>query len=209
MRSRDLVAGLGTMTAIVLLAWQLPAFVADWRGLLRHELDSVARHPDQLFPVWHNDLVIFRGVALAASLSWLVATLGGVAQGGLVFAPAALTPNLSRLNPASRLGQLFSFSAVSHLLKALAADRRHRLSRGQPAGPGLDASASLLHASPRSHSSASVTSHMFELAWKGSLVLAGWSCADYFLERWRHENELKMSRRICATSSKRPKAIPR
>lgn len=80
-RSRDLVAGLGTMTGIVLLAWQLPAFAVGWRGLLRRELDSVATHSDQLFPVWHNDLAIFRGVALAASLSWLIATLGGVAQG--------------------------------------------------------------------------------------------------------------------------------
>src|SRR5579864_7814900 len=118
-RSRDLVAGVGTMAAVMLLAWQLPAFAADWRGLLRHELDSAFTHPGQSLPVWHNDLTIFHGVALAATLSWMVATLGGVAQGGLVFAPAALTPNLSRLSPASRLGQLFSLSAVSHLLKAL------------------------------------------------------------------------------------------
>ena len=88
-RSRDLVAGLGTMTAVMLLAWQLPAFAADWRGLLRHELDSAAVRPDQLLPVMAQRSRHFRGVALAASLSWLVATLGGVAQGGLVFAPAA------------------------------------------------------------------------------------------------------------------------
>jgi flagellar biosynthetic protein FlhB len=35
---------------------------------------------------------------------------------------------------------------------------------------------------------------MFELAWKASLILLAWSAADYFLERWRHENDLKMSR---------------
>ena len=32
---------------------------------------------------------------------------------------------------------------------------------------------------------------MFALAWKSSLVLLAWSAADYLLERWRHENELK------------------
>ncbi len=37
-------------------------------------------------------------------------------------------------------------------------------------------------------------SHMFEVAWKGSLVLLVWSAADYMLERQRHENELKMSK---------------
>jgi flagellar biosynthetic protein FlhB len=192
-RSRDLVAGLGTMTAIALLAWQLPAFVADWRGLLRHELDLVAVRPNQLLPVWHNDLVIVRGVALAAGLSWLVATVGGVAQGGMVFAPAALTPNLSRLSPASRMGQLFSLSAVSHLLKALVPTAViiylavSLLAREWMRLPGL------LHASP-SAVVALTTSRMFELAWKGSLVLLFWSAADYVLERWRHESQLKMSK---------------
>jgi flagellar biosynthesis protein FlhB len=118
-RSRDLVAGLGTMTAVLLLAWQMPAFVADWRGLMRDALDSAATRPNQLLPVWHNDLTIFRGVMLVAALSWMVAVVGGLAQGGLAFAPAALAPKLSRLSPASRVGQLFSLSAVSHLLKAL------------------------------------------------------------------------------------------
>ena len=192
-RSRDLVAALGTVTAVVLLAWQLPAFASDWRALLRHELDSVSTRPNQLLPVWHNDLFIFRGVALAATLSWMVATLGGVAQGGLVFAPSALTPKLSRLSPASRLGQLFSLSAVSHLLKALVPTAVivylaiTLLARDWMRLPAL------LHGSGGGLV-AFTTGHMFELAWKASLVLLAWSGADYFLERWRHENELKMSR---------------
>ncbi len=118
-RSRDLVAGLGTMAAVVLLAWQLPVFAREWRNLLRHTLNDAASRPDQMLPVWRNDLVIFRGVALAAGLSWLAATVAGVAQGGLLFAPAALAPSLNRLNPASRLEQLFSLHAVSRLLKSL------------------------------------------------------------------------------------------
>jgi flagellar biosynthetic protein FlhB len=192
-RSRDLVAGLGTMTAVMLLAWQLPAFASDWRGLLRHELELASTRREQLLPVWRNDLVIFRGVALAAGLSWLIATLGGVAQGGMVFAPAALTPSLSRLSPASRLGQLFSLSAVSHLLKALLPTAVivyfavTLLARDWMQLPAL------LHGSA-SEVVAYTTSHMFELAWKASLVLLVWSAADYFLERWRHENELKMSK---------------
>ena len=192
-RSRDLVAGLGTMTAVMLLAWQLPAFASDWRGLLRQTLDSAAIRPDQLLPVWRNQLFIFRGVALAATLSWLVATLGGVAQGGLVFAPAALTPNLSRLSPASRMGQLFSLSAVSHLLKALVPTgiiiylAITLLARDWMRLPAL------LHGTANGLL-AFTTGHMFELAWKAALVLLVWSAADYFLERWRHENELKMSR---------------
>jgi flagellar biosynthesis protein FlhB len=192
-RSRDLVAGLGTMTAVMLMAWQLPAFASDWRTLLRHELDSAATRPDQLLPVWRHDLGIFRGVALAAALSWLIATVGGVVQGGLVFAPAALAPNLNRINPATRLGQLFSPNAVSRLLKSLLPTAAivylavSLLARDWRQLPGL------LHGTGGGLV-AFTASRMFELAWKASLILLAWSAADYFLERWRHENELKMSR---------------
>jgi flagellar biosynthesis protein FlhB len=192
-RSRDLVAGLGAVTAVALLAWQLPAFASDWRGLLRNELDRAAIDRDQLLPLWRNQLAIFRGVIVAASLSWLAATVGGVAQGGLVFAPAALAPSLNRLNPASRIGQLFSLSALSRMLKSLLPTAAivclaiNLMARDWSRLP------SLLYASGGTLLGFAA-SHMFELAWKSALVLLAWSAADYFLERWRHENELKMSR---------------
>ena len=192
-RSRDLVAGLGTMTAVMVLAWQLPGFASDWRAMLRHELDSAVTHRDQLLPVWRNDLGIFRGVALAASLSWLIATVGGVAQGGLLFAPAALQPNLSRLSPAARMGQLFSLSAVSHLLKALLPTAVIAYLAVSQLARDWTSLRALLHGSPRTLIGF-VTGHMFELAWKCALVLLVWSAADYFLERQRHESDLKMSK---------------
>jgi flagellar biosynthetic protein FlhB len=206
-RSRDLVAGLGTMTAVMLLAWQLPAFAACWRGLLRHQLNSAATHPDQLLPVWRSDLVIFRGVGVAASLGWIIATLGGVAQGGLVFAPAALAPTLNRLNPASRLGQLFSLSAVSRSLKSLLPTAAivylaiAMLARDWSGLPTL-----LRRSAPGMV--AFTAAEMFELAWKASLVLLVWSAADYLLERWRHENELKMSRQDLRDEFKETEANP-
>lgn len=192
-RSRDLVAGVGTMAAVLLLAWQLPGFAADWRACLRHQLDTVAAGPNDTLPAWPRNLPLFRGVALAATLSWFVATLSGIAQGGLVFAPAALKPSLNRLNPASRLEQLFSLTAVSRMLKTLlptaaivylAVGLIVRDWRTLP---------HLLHAG-RSQVMAFTLARMFELAWKSSLVLLAWSAADYLFERWRHENELKMSR---------------
>lgn len=192
-RSRDLTAGLGTMAAVLLLAWQLPACAADWRTLLRYALNSAAMRPEHLDLSWRNDLILFRGIAIVAGLSWLLACVAGIAQGGLVFAPSALTPNFGRLNPASRLEQLFSLTAVSRLLKSLlpsvaiiylALGTFSRHSEQLPlllhsSGPGVVAF---------------LGSQLFELAWKSSLVLLVWSAADYLFERWRHENELKMSR---------------
>ena len=192
-RSRDLVAGVGAIAAVLLLSWQLRSFAGDWRDLLRHGLDWASSRSGQPVPLWRRDLVIFRGIALAAGLSWLAATVSGVAQGGLVFAPSALAPSLNRLNPGSRLEQLFSLNALSRLLKsmlptvaivclAVAVIERDWWDLGR-----------LLHGN-RNGLVTFTVAQIFELAWKSSLVLLAWSAADYLLERWRHENELKMSR---------------
>ncbi len=192
-RSRDLVAAVGTIASVMLLSWQLPGFAASWRILLRHELDSAAMQPDQLLPVWRGDLAILRGVAIAASLSWLLAMLGGVAQGGLVFAPSALAPSLNRINPASRLEQLFSLNAVSRLLKSMLPTAGVVYLTFAAVARDWEKFPALLHGNGRGLL-AFAGERMFALAWKSSLVLLAWSAADYLLERWRHENELKMSR---------------
>jgi flagellar biosynthesis protein FlhB len=192
-RSRDLTAGLASMTAILVCAWQMPAFAAQWRGMLRQELAMAAAHPDQLIPVWRNALAVFSGVALAAGLGWLMAVVGGIAQGGFVFAASALAPNWSRLNPATHVEQLFSLSALSRLLKSLLPTAvlvylaAAALARDWPRFP------TLLHVS-RTGLGVFAMGRMYEVAWKGCLVLLAWAGADYFLERQRHENELKMSR---------------
>ena len=192
-RSRDLVSGLGTMAAVMLLAWQMSAFAGDWRALLHRDLDMAATRPDQLLPLWRNNLFIFRGIALAAGLSWLVATVGGVAQGGMIFAPSALAPSLNRLNPASKVEQLFSVGAISRLLKSLLPTAAIIYLSITLLWRDWIALASLLRA--RSGAIlAFAAGDMFELAWKCALVLLAWAAADYLFERWRHENELKMSR---------------
>ena len=192
-RRRDLTAGLSAMTAVLICAWQIPAFAGLWKGLLRQGLDLAATHPEQSAPVWRNAWPIFSGVALASGMSWLVATIGGFMQGGVVFAPSALAPNWKRLDPVSHVEQLFSLAALSRLLKSLLPTAVvvyfavAALARDWPRLPAL------LHAS-RSAIAVFTTARMYEVAWKGSLVLLIWSAADYFLERQRHENDLKMSR---------------
>jgi flagellar biosynthetic protein FlhB len=137
--------------------------------------------------------MVFRGIALAAALSWVAATVSGIAQGGLVFAPTALAPNLNRLNPASRLKQLFSLNAVSRLLKSLLPTVAIVCLAVAQLQRDWSELARLLHGH-RNSLVPFAAAQMFELAWKSSLVLLAWSAADYLLERWRHENELKMSR---------------
>ncbi len=192
-RSRDLVAAVGTISAVLILAWQIPAFAIAWRGLLRQTLSLAITGQGRLLPTWIGGMQLFSGVALAAGVSWLLASLSGIAQGGLVFAPSALSPNLNRLNPASRIEQLFSLGAVSRLLKSLLPTTAMAVLAVSDLSRDWDGFPSLLHAN-RVSLLAFAGSRIFELAWKASLALLVWSAADYLLERWRHENELKMSR---------------
>jgi flagellar biosynthesis protein FlhB len=192
-RSRDLTAGLAAMTAVLCYAWQMPAFAAAWRSFFREALDRASTHPLAPLPDWHAVLPVLRGIALSAGLSWVVGTAAGLAQGGLVFAPSALAPNWSRLNPATHVEQLFSLSALSRLLKSLVPTvvvvylAVGLLARDWPHLP-------VLLRGSRAGVAVFVLGRIYELAWKGSLVLLAWAGADYFLERQRLENELKMSK---------------
>jgi flagellar biosynthesis protein FlhB len=192
-RSRDLTAGLGAMTAVMFLASQMPAFASDWRGMLRQELEFAASRPDQLVPVWRNAWPVFRGVALAAAMSWVVGTAGGLAQGGIVFAPKALAPKWSRLDPVSHMKQLFSVAAVSRLLKSLLPTAVVVYFAIGVLVRDFHFFPALLHANRRALVAFTV-GRMYEVAWKGSLVLLVWAGADYFFERQRHESEMKMSK---------------
>jgi len=192
-RSRDLMSGVGTIGAVVLMAWQLPAFASAWRTLLYRTLNMAVSSHEEALPDWRNGLTLFRGVALASAISWLMASLSGIAQGGLLSAPAALAPSLKRLNPASRIEQLFSMSALSRLLKSLLPTAAMVSLAASILARDWNQLPAMLHAG-RGIVLVYTGSRIFELAWKSSLVLLIWAAADYFFERWRHENELKMSR---------------
>ena len=191
-RSRDLTAGLAAMTAVVCYAWQMPDFAAAWRGLFRQALAAATGGQRPVLD-WHATLPVFRAVGIASALGWVAAVAAGFAQGGFVFAASALAPNWKRLDPGSHLEQLFSLAALSRLLKSLLPTAAIvYLATGALLrdGPRLPA---LLHGS-RTGLAVFISGRMYEIAWKGSLVLLIWAAADYFLERQRHENELKMSR---------------
>ena len=108
-RSRDLIAACAALTALLTLAIQLPGFVASWRGFLRAVLSQSISgdlamggnvSPSQWMP-------LFRSVGIAMAAGWVVSLVTALAQGGMVVAPAALAPRLSRLNPAAKASQLF------------------------------------------------------------------------------------------------------
>ncbi len=194
-RSRDMSAACAAVAATMILAYQMSNFPRAWGGFLRDCIEGAVSgnlRMDGLPPLQaHSGLFVATAAALAAS--WIVAISSSLAQGGLVLAPSALMPTASRINPGTKLGQIFSVTALRGLLKsllpaavvaylAIACLRRDWLPLMTLPG----------------HTSRAVLdflgSRIFEVGWKASLVLLAWAVIDYFFERQHLESELRMSR---------------
>jgi flagellar biosynthetic protein FlhB len=193
-RSRDLMSSLAVGTMVLLFAAQAPGLAAQWRSLLGRSLDAgIAGNLSETPLLTWTGLAVVRAVSLIVWLSWMAAMLGALAQGGLVFAPSALQPNLSRLSPVSRLEQLFSLPSVGRLLKSLLPGAAivylvvAILARewGTVLGLGRLGINRL---------AAYLMGHVFEVAWKAALVLLMWSGADYMIEKHKLGSDLRMSK---------------
>lgn len=194
-RSRDLMSSLAVSAAVVLLAVQVPAFAGQWRALLVRTLGA-ASHGDfgnnTPLLAWTGSTVV-RSFSLVMGLSWMAAMFGALAQGGLVFAPSALQPNLSRMSPAARLEQLFSLPSLGRLLKSLLPGTAIVYLAVTILARDWGALLSL----PRlgvTRLAAYSLGHLLEIAWKAALVLLVWSGADYMIEKHKLSSDLRMSR---------------
>lgn len=193
-RSRDLSSGLAFMAAVLCLGLTAAAFPSAWRGFSARVLHEAASGNLATAPLlsWTSAIVLTL-VAPVLGVAWLAATTAALAQGGFVFAPAALQPQFARLNPATRLPQLFSLPALSRLLRSVlpvavvAYLAVAILVRDWP---------EILHA-PRltAHALAALAlGRTYELGWKAALVLLAWAIVDFFFERQHLAGELRMTR---------------
>ena len=193
-RSRDLTSGLAFMAAVLCLGWTAASFPAAWRGFSARVLHEAASRDLATAPLlsWTAGIILTLGAPVLAA-AWLAAAGGAVAQGGFVFAPAALKPQFSRLNPATRVKQLFSLPAFSRLLRSvlpvvavsyLAIGILVRDWPGILYAPRLTAHALTALALGRA----------YEVGWKAALVLLAWAVIDFFFERQHLAGELRMTR---------------
>jgi flagellar biosynthetic protein FlhB len=194
-RSRELMSSLAVGAAVLILAAEVSGSAGLWRGLVRHALNAAVTSDfenSSVLLTW-TGATVFRAAALVMALSWLVAAVGAVAQGGLVFAGSALQPNISRLNPATRLEQLFSLPSLGRLLKSLLPGTAIACLAGTILAREW---MTVLHLCRMGVAAISAYGlrHMFEIAWKSALVLLLWSGADYFIEKHKLESDLRMSR---------------
>ena len=144
-------------------------------------------------PIWFwSAAEVLRWIVPVLLVAMLLSVGASLAQGGLNFAPAALTPKFERLSPGNRLGQIFSFITLGNLLKSLlpflaiglfgfGAIRSHWNELAQASGEDLR---TLVMA---------VGEILRSVLWKAVLVLTAWAGVDYVLTWRQSESKLRMS----------------
>jgi flagellar biosynthetic protein FlhB len=194
-RSRELMSSLALGTAVVLMPAQVLPFLRGWGDLFRASLEKSAGAgfgAGGILPMLAASSP-FRIVLLLAGLSWLAAMLGAVAQGGLVFAASDLQPNLGRLSPVKRMGQLFSLPSFGRLLKSVIPGSIIVVLAGSLLCRDWGRISTLTRLGAPAVGAFEMQ-RLHEIAWKSALVLLLWSGADYFIERQKFEGDLRMSR---------------
>ncbi len=194
-RSRDLVSALTLLAVTVTIAFESRLWIGTWRDFMARSLDAGSQSDMGLSTTLFSwtTITVAKWIGPMLLIGFAISVLSASAQGGLVFAPEALTPKLNRLNPAANLGQIFSISGLSRLLRslipgsAIAFVSYGLLRRELPEIAHLAemGSQQLL---------ARIGSLWFELSWKCGLVLLAWSAADYGFQRWNYERGLRMTK---------------
>jgi flagellar biosynthetic protein FlhB len=194
-RSRDLpgVFALGAVAGVMML--MAPTAVTHWTSLYRNTLYAAGTGEiESNGPVLFWSVVeVMRWIVPILLAGMMASMLTGLAQGGVNFAPGALTLKFERFNPASKLGQIFSPIGFSNLMKSLL-----------PFGAILWITVNTVRANWETMTHASSLgmrpfanfegSMVLELTWKSGLVLAVWSAFDYLLTLRKMESDMKMTK---------------
>jgi flagellar biosynthetic protein FlhB len=203
LRSRELVSAMTLLSVVYVLAWRPELWIGRWQGFFARVLDaSVVGGWGNRAPVisW-TTLSVAQWVGPVFAVAFCVAVAGTLAQGGLILAPDALTPDWQRLNPARNVKQLFSLAGVSRILRSLL-----------PFGVMLylalrlilNEAPAILH-SGRMHSRAALVllgQLCFEVAWQSTFVLIAWSGLDFLLQRQTFEKSLRMTKQEVKAEAK-------
>ena len=193
-RSREL-PGVCALAAVVgVTALMAPTAVTHWTVLYRNMLYAASDDIESNGPVlFWSAVEVMRWIVPILMAGMAVSVLAGLAQGGVNFAPEALAFKFDRFNPASKLGQIFSITGLSGLLKSLLpfsamlwitvmTIQEHWEAMVHASSLGLRPFASL------------VGSMTLELTWKSGLVLLAWAAVDYMLTLKKMDSDLKMTK---------------
>jgi len=208
-RSRELSSALGMAAAVAVLAWQADGLAQHWRDVFRVFLRAgiAPEIPSNSFVAKSILLPVLECTAAPMAAAWICATTGTLAQGGFVFAPEALALNGGRLNPVTKLQQMFSPSGLASWLKSLLPFGVIGYLGYSMLRRDWNVIARLTFLQPGGFVEY-LAARAYEVAWKSTLVLLVWSALDYLLVRLKMERDLRMSRQEVREEAKESDGNP-
>lgn len=208
-RSRELSGAL-SMSAVAGIVFLMGReSVPHWTHFFRTTLDLAAS--DSISPngplLFWTSVEAMRWVFPIALAAMAVSLLVGLAQGGFVFAPEALSFKFERLSPASKLGQIFSPAGLSTILKSLLPFAAIAWLGVQAIRTHWNEIIGSSYVDARQFASL-MGAIVIEVFWKSGLVLLIWAGMDYLLLWWKNEGDLKMSRQDLRDELKQTEGNP-
>jgi len=194
-RSRELPGVFALAAVAGVMTLMAPTAVTHWTSFYRNTLYAAGSGDiESNGPViFWSVIEVMRWIAPILLAGMFASLLTGLAQGGVNFAPGALTLKFERFNPASKLGQIFSPVGFSNLMKSLL-----------PFGAILWITINTVrtHWETMTHASSLGLrpfatfegSMVLELTWKSGLVLIAWSAVDYLLTLRKMDSDMKMTK---------------
>ena len=194
-RSRELPGVFALAAVAGVMTLMAPTAVTHWTSFYRNTLYAAGSGDiESNGPViFWSVIEVMRWIAPILLAGMFASMLTGLAQGGVNFAPGALTLKFERFNPASKLGQIFSPVGFSNLMKSLLpfgailwitinSVRTHWETMTHASSLGLRPFATF------------EGSMVLELTWKSGLVLIAWSAVDYLLTLRKMDSDMKMTK---------------
>jgi len=189
-RSRDLTSAVSFIAAIMFLAGATPLVARELLGAFRQAL-AVTGSPDLSIAmgralIWPLVISFVLTAVLAGA-----AILGATAQGGFVFTFSKIMPDITRLNPASYFGRIFSMAGLVELGKAAIKVVLIILVAWKTARWGLDLAADA-HDIPAALAALTLASH--RILYLSVVIALVAAAGDYAHKYYEHETELRMTR---------------
>jgi flagellar biosynthetic protein FlhB len=207
-RSADLTAAVSLLTAVILLKVLGPGMLDGMRALTASLQGAGEVSAGALTPLYWRTLALAAQLALPFLAVLLALTAAGaVMQTGPLLAWKKLEIKPEHLNPVAGVRRVFSSEALLRLLAGLLKLAVVALVCGHTISAGIRRILGASGAAPAGLLDAALTL-IFELSVRLALVLLVLGLLDYFLQRWRLDKQLRMTKQEVRDELKRMEGDP-
>ena len=210
-RSADLTAALSLLGGLLCLRWFGPGIVSAMMGFLRENLGEhdplTVGHIDLVAVMMSILMTVLMSVGPILAALVIVALVGNLMQVGWLFTWDPLIPKLTKLNPMSGIGRIFSSRSVVQLginlikllvIGGVAYSAIHGRSGQIMAALDVDGGGLLTL----------IATIVFDVGIRMALAMLAIAVIDFIWQKWRHIRDLRMTKQDVKEEMRRMEGDP-